>query len=202
MYKSLIFIITWLVCFFSATTALADGFNTTQNIYMPLTTGSLSFALATESQQQNKQYLKLAAAEQESSGAMQTPASAAKNEEKTEFKTRWFTSSKFHQYLGLGSLSLALISAVLPKEEDGAHHDFAEGAAILGGAAVATGLVFHYDGLSLKKGFSNPDNWHALLTTLGTIGYFMALDIAPEANHAGFGVGGALLMLGGIKITW
>ncbi|MDH5326054.1 MAG: hypothetical protein OEZ68_07270 [Gammaproteobacteria bacterium] len=126
----------------------------------------------------------------------------AETDSKTPFQERWFTGNKFHQYLGLGSIGMAVIAAALPKEEDGPHEYFARGAAFFGGAAVATGLAFHFEDLSLKGGFSNPDNMHAALSTLGAIGFMLAIDKAPEGGHAGMGISGTVLMLGGIKYTW
>jgi len=129
----------------------------------------------------------------------QLQSSTSENDE--EFKTRWFTSKKFHQYLGLGSLALATLTAVTPKEENGPHEYLARGAVFLGGAAMLTGFTFHYKDLSVKNFFKNPDNLHALLVSLGTIGYALAVSDAPAA-HAGAGIGGLVFMLGGVKIVW
>lgn len=123
-----------------------------------------------------------------------------------EYEDRWFTANKIHQYLGIGSLSLAVLSAIAPKPpkdnlDDGLHRDLANGAAALGGAALATGLMFHYDDI-FNNGFSDPDNLHALYTTLGVIGYALAIDEAPEGQHAGIGILGAVFMTIGIKMTW
>ncbi len=129
------------------------------------------------------------------------------DEPAAEYKTRWFTSNKVHQYLGIGSIALAGLTVIAPKPdeddpEDGVHHALGEGAAVLGGLAVATGLGFHYEDLKLNRGFKDPDNLHALLATLGTIGFFAAVDEAPEGGHAGLGVVSGLAMLTAIKITW
>lgn len=153
------------------------------------------------------EYLQLAAAEPAESEAKESPAAEEKSESKTqddvsEYKDRWFTANKTHKWLGIGSLALAVASVIAPKEEDGAHHELAQGAAVLGGLAAATGLVFHYDDLSGKKFFSNPDNWHAILTTLGAVGYAIAVDQGGETGHAEAGVAGMVFMIGGIKMTW
>lgn len=152
------------------------------------------------------QYMQLAAAEPAETATKDTTAVEATVTDtvsiESEYKDRWLTANKTHKWLGIGSLALAVASAVVPKEEEGAHHDLAEGALILGGAAVATGLVFHYDDLSGKKFFSNPDNWHAMLTTLGVVGYAIAVDQGGEGGHAGAGIAGMVLMIGGIKMTW
>ena len=119
-----------------------------------------------------------------------------------EFEEQWFTGSKAHKYLGLGSLGLAALAAISPKEEDGPHEYFAKGAAALGTAAVASGLTYHYGDLHFKQGFSDPDNLHALLGIIGTLGYIGAVSKAPEGGHGGLGVIGAISMAYAIKITW
>ena len=141
--------------------------------------------------------------------ATKIPPAADRGMTKTnepEFEEDWLTANKVHKYLGIGSITMALLSAIAPKPpkdnlEDGMHKDLAEAAAFLGGAAVATGLVFHYDDI-FNNGFSDPDNLHALYTTIGVLGYAMAVNDAPVAQHAGYGVIGALSMIIGIKYTW
>jgi len=156
------------------------------------------------------EYLRLAAAEptdtmaKESATTKTDTVSESSETDKNdmEYKDRWLTANKIHKWLGIGSLALAVASAIAPKEEDGAHHELAQGAAALGGLAVATGLIFHYDDLSATHFFSNPDNWHAILTTLGAIGYAIAVDQGGETGHAEAGVAGMVFMIGGIKMTW
>lgn len=121
---------------------------------------------------------------------------------KPEFKEHLVTASKIHKYLGIGSLGMAGLTLLAPKEEDGAHEYLAKGAAALGVGAIITGLMFHWDDIELNQGFDNPDNLHALLTTLGTMGYLAAVSEAPDSGHAGFGAAGAISMAIGIKITW
>lgn len=121
-----------------------------------------------------------------------------------KFKRRWFTRNKVHQYFGLGSLGLATLALLAPKEDDndGIHHQLAEGAAYLGAGAVATGLVFHFDDFHFSDGFRDPDNLHALLGALGTLGYFGALEEAPDDVHATYGTAGIASMAVAIKMTW
>ncbi|MDH5178142.1 MAG: hypothetical protein OEZ39_01890 [Gammaproteobacteria bacterium] len=126
--------------------------------------------------------------------------------QKKPFSDPWFSANKFHQYLGIGSLTLALLTAVVPKPSEGdlnegSHKKLANGAAVLGGAAMVTGLLFHYDDI-FENGVSDPDNLHMLYTSLGVFGYLMAIDEAPVAQHAGYGMIGALFMTIGIKMTW
>lgn len=142
----------------------------------------------------------LAAASADANAAQ--PMSSEKKTETMQFENRWLTANKIHQYLGIGSLLAAVGAGISPKSEDGIHHEFGQAAATLGGLATLTGLGFHYEDLTLKGGMTDPDNWHALLTVLGTIGYAVAVRDAPDSTHSGAGVAGAVLMLGGIKINW
>jgi len=123
-------------------------------------------------------------------------------------KSRWLTANKLHKYLGLGSISAAGLTVLTAGDDEGGsgdggiHHQLAYTALGLGGAAVLTGLIFHWDDISLANGFSDPDNLHMLLTTLGTLGYARAVDLAPGDGHSGYGSSGALSMLLGIKMVW
>lgn len=125
------------------------------------------------------------------------------------FEESMFTANKTHKYLGLTSLALAALTVAAPKPdkddkdeyESSTHAKLGEAAALMGGAAVATGLVIHYEDLSWNI-FSDPDTLHALLGTLGTIGYIAAVSDAPESGHPGYGGLGAVSMLAAIKITW
>ena len=125
---------------------------------------------------------------------------------KPPFEEDWLTANKIHKYLGIGSITLALLAAIVPKPpkdntDQGSHKDLAEGAALLGGAAVATGLMFHSDDI-FNYGASDPDNLHATYSTLGAIGFALAVSDAPQAQHVGYGMLGAVLMTIGIKYTW
>ncbi len=137
-------------------------------------------------------------------------------QKKQVFNEPWFTVNKSHQYLGLGALVLGSLTAILPKpedEEDGGnsggtnysdslHYKLAMGATYLGGAALGTGFVFHYKDLSFKNFFRNPDNLHAMLATIGTLGFLLAVNGAPADSHATAGVVGLTSMAAAIKITW
>lgn len=123
------------------------------------------------------------------------------NETGHTYEERLITANKLHKYLGIGSLGAALITGVLPKEEDGPHEAFGKAAAALGVGAIITGLIFHWEDFDLSNGFSDPDNLHLALTTLGTLGFVTAVSEAP-AGHAGPGLGGAVSMAIGIKMVW
>jgi len=121
---------------------------------------------------------------------------------KNMYKDRLITANKLHKYLGIGSLGAALITGIMPKEEGGPHEAFGQTAAALGIGAVITGLIFHWDEIDLSNGFSDPDNLHLALTTLGTLGYVAAVGEAPDGGHVSPGVGGAVSMAIGIKMVW
>lgn len=130
-------------------------------------------------------------------GGGEAPAQAS------EYKPRWFTKNKVHQYLGIGSIAAAGLTLLAPKEDEpSAHHSLGEAAAGLGVAAVLTGLIFHWEDIQLSNGLRDPDNLHATLTTLGTLGYLGAVSDAPESGHGGLGAFGAISMAVGIKMTW
>ena len=128
------------------------------------------------------------------------------------YKERWLTANKLHKYLGLGSLGAAGLTLLTVdtadkgenggKVDGGLHETFARTAAGLGAAAVLTGLLFHWDDITLSNGFSDPDNLHMILTTLGALGYAQAVNKAPGDGHSGYGATGALSMALGIKMVW
>lgn len=119
-----------------------------------------------------------------------------------QYHDRWLTANKMHKYLGIGSIAMAALAVISPKGYDGAHENFARGAAALGGAALATGLVFHFEDLSFSNAIDNPDNQHALFAALGAVGFGLAVSKGGESGHVGLGVAGGLAMLYGIKVTW
>jgi hypothetical protein len=157
------------------------------------------------SQDNNSPYTQLASAED--SHAVSTMGT--QNQE--PFEESWLTWNKTHQYLGLGSLALAGVAALLPKpEEHGSeediesswHHRAALGAAYLGGAAVASGVAFHYKDIRWSKFFKDPDALHATLATLATTAFVLSVANAPEESHATAGMAGIFTMAAAIKITW
>jgi hypothetical protein len=113
-----------------------------------------------------------------------------------------WSGNKIHQYLGLASITLATLSVLSPKEEDGPHELFAKGAAATGGAAIASGYWVHWNDFSIQDGWKDPDNQHLLLTALGTLGYLLAVSQAPDESHAGAGAVGFTAMAVGIRLTW
>lgn len=128
-----------------------------------------------------------------------SPAAAAVEE-------RRYTRNKWHQYLSLGSISLAGLTIIAPKpdagEDEGIHPTLARGAAALGVAAAATGVAYHWDDIDFSKGFSDPDNLHATLAALSALGFLAAVSEAPDSAHAGIGGAAAVSMALAIKIAW
>jgi len=124
------------------------------------------------------------------------------------YKERWFTANKIHKYLGLSSIAAAGMTLLTVGEanedtgDGGIHETFARTATGLGVAAVVTGLLFHWDDITLSNGFSDPDNLHMILTTLGALGYAQAVNKAPGDGHSGYGAAGAMSMALGIKMVW
>lgn len=161
--------------------------------------GAQSFAAP-----QASDYLQLSASKTSQSGEFTKMPEGIKD--KPPFEEDWLTANKIHKYLGIGSITLAILAAISPKPpkdnlDQGNHKQFAEGAALLGGAAVATGLIFHHDDI-FNYGMSDPDNLHATYATLGALGFALAVNDAPESQHAAYGILGAVLMSIGIKYTW
>ncbi len=130
-----------------------------------------------------------------------------------------FTANKIHMHLGLASLIAAgLTGLTAPDGGDGAvrttgqssknsaHYYLANAAAALGGAAVVSGLLLHFDDIEMDA--LDPDTLHMVLTILGTAGYVYAISKAPKIvggssnGHAAAGIAGAALMATGIYFEW
>ncbi|MDH4230364.1 MAG: hypothetical protein OEW11_11590 [Nitrospirota bacterium] len=142
-------------------------------------------------------------------GAQRLHMNAAGTEE--EWRPSLITANKVHKYLGLGSLLAASAAAMSAPDSEGApvtnpdkgsHHNLAVAAAYMGGAAVGTGLVFHWDDFYFRDGITDPDVLHALLGVLGTAGYMVAIGEAPDSTHATAGMAGLVAMLLSVKIEW
>lgn len=127
----------------------------------------------------------------------------------------FFSANKLHQYLGIGSITLATLALLAPKDDDGGHGAFGAGAAALGAGAVVTGLLVHGDDVGFSKGITDPDNLHALFGTLGAAGFIAAAAEGGEkdeddedgggdgsSTHATLGIAGYASMLIGIRIAW
>ncbi|MDQ6974796.1 MAG: hypothetical protein Q9M10_07900 [Mariprofundaceae bacterium] len=137
------------------------------------------------------------------------------------FEESYFTGNKMHMYLGLGSIIAAGITgltapegpegvAVTPATQTNAqnttHAYAATAAAALGGAAIVSGLLLHFD--DIETDVMDPDTLHMVLTILGTAGYVYAISKAPKVTgtgtngHPAAGIAGAALMATGIYFEW
>ncbi|MDQ6991697.1 MAG: hypothetical protein Q9M11_08210 [Mariprofundaceae bacterium] len=137
------------------------------------------------------------------------------------FEESYFTGNKMHMYLGLGSIIAAGITGITaPGGSEGTattaatqtnaqntmHAYAATAAAALGGAAIVSGLLLHFD--DIETDVMDPDTLHMLLTILGTAGYVYAISKAPKVTgtgtngHATAGIAGAALMATGIYLEW
>jgi hypothetical protein len=140
----------------------------------------------------------------------------------TPFEPPLITGSKVHQYLGLGTIVFAALTAVTapdngcennctaqanqPRQTNGTHAKLAKATVAMAAAAIATGLVVHWDDFHLADGITDPDNLHALLGITGAALMAYAVNksksSAVPVSHAGIAELGALGMVAAIKITW
>lgn len=167
-----------------------------------------------------KDYESFKLAANETSAAVKKE-SAAPEIKKSEFEPSWLTGGKVHQYLGLGTIVLAGLTAATapgegcehnctgptpPRDTHGTHAKLAEATIAMAAAAIATGLITHWDDFSLSDGITDPDNLHILLGVTGAA--IMAYAVNKSKNsavpisHAGIAELGALGMVTAIKITW
>jgi hypothetical protein len=131
-----------------------------------------------------------------------------------EEKNPWFTPSKAHEYLGLGTIALALATmATAPDDCEGGcasqsqkpepHRSLGMATRAMALATVATGLAFHWDDMHLfADGLKDPDTQHWLLGGGGALILADAVRRAPAKSHSGEAELGALMMLVAIKLTW
>lgn len=150
------------------------------------------------------------------------PDSAAPGMKATPFEPPLITGSKVHQYLGLGTIVMAALTAATapdsgcenncaavanqPRQTNGTHAHLAEATVAMAAAAIATGLIVHWDDFKLSDGITDPDNLHILLGVTGAALMAYAVNksknSAVPVSHAGIAELGALGMLTAIKITW
>lgn len=139
-----------------------------------------------------------------------------------EYSPPWMTGRKAHQYLGLGTLLFAGLTALsspgeaceqncppqpAPRETSGTTHTrFARTTAVLAVATVITGLIYHWDDFHLEDGFSDPDNQHVMLAGTGALLMLYAINKSAKSSvptsHAGIAELGAASMLVAVKLTW
>ena len=119
----------------------------------------------------------------------------------------WMTSSKLHMYLGIGAVASGVVAGLsAPDGESGTkyevHRASAYTAVVLAGAAVGTGLAYHWDDINLEYGSDDPDNIHFVLGTGGALMMLAAVATAPGGEHPGLGMAGLAAMAISIKVTW
>ena len=158
---------------------------------------------------------KLAANDQDVSGSKSGSVSVVKN---STFEPPLITGAKVHQYLGLGTIVLAGMTALTapgdnegavttqPRQTNGTHAKLAKATVAMAGAAIITGLITHWDDFHVADGIADPDNQHILLGVTGAAMMAYAVNksknSAVPVSHAGIAELGALLMVAAIKITW
>lgn len=158
------------------------------------------------------------------------PAQAADSEyrslelpDEARFEESWVTGNKLHMYLGLGSMAAAIVAGVTaPEAPEGVvvppsqrknarsttHHIAALTAAALGGAAIASGLMLHWDDITNSFGLTDPDILHLVLGLVGTAGYVYAITKGPKRvgdpsnGHSAAGILGAAAMATAITLEW
>ncbi len=138
------------------------------------------------------------------------------------FEPPLLTGKKVHEYLGLGTIAFAALTAVTapdsgcdhgsncnanqPRPIHGTHAHLAEATVAMAAAAIASGLIVHWDDFKLSDGITDPDNLHILLgvTGAGLMAWAVnrSKNSAVPISHAGIAELGALGMLTAIKITW
>jgi hypothetical protein len=139
-----------------------------------------------------------------------------------EYSPPWLTGRKAHQYLGLGTLMFAGLTALsspgegceqncpavpAARQTSGTTHTrFARTTAVLAVATVITGLIYHWDDFHLEDGFSDPDNQHVMLAGTGALLMLYAINKSAKSSvptsHAGLAELGAASMLVAVKLTW
>jgi hypothetical protein len=142
-----------------------------------------------------------------------TPVSA-----EAEFHPPWISGRKAHQYLGLGTVLFAGLTALAapgkaegvsqqPRQTSGTTHTrLARTTAALAVATVITGLLYHWDDFHLEDGFADPDNQHVMLVGTGALMMLYAINKSAKSavptSHAATAELGAAAMVVAVKLTW
>jgi hypothetical protein len=139
-----------------------------------------------------------------------------------KFEPPLLSGRKAHQYLGLGTVLFAGLTAMTapgeaceqncppqppPRETSGTTHTrLARTTAVLAVATVVTGLLYHWNDFHLEDGLSDPDNQHVMLAGTGALLMLYAINKSAKSSvptsHAGIAELGAASMLVAIKLTW
>jgi hypothetical protein len=142
-----------------------------------------------------------------------------------EFQPPLMSGRKAHQYLGLGTVVLAGLTALAapgkgcehnncppasqqpPRQTSGtAHTRLARATATMAVATVVTGLLYHWDDFHLEDGLTDPDNLHVMVAGTGALLMLYAVNKSAKSavptSHAATAELGAAAMVVAIKLTW
>ena len=156
------------------------------------------------------------------SSAVQVQPEIAPAAPAEKFEPPMLSGRKAHQYLGLGTVLFAGLTALAapgeaceqncppqppPRETSGTTHTrLARTTAVLAVATVVTGLLYHWNDFHLDDGLSDPDNQHVMLAGTGALLMLYAINKSAKSSvptsHAGIAELGAVSMLVAIKLTW
>ena len=136
-----------------------------------------------------------------------------------KFEPPWMSGRKAHEYLGLGTIVFAGLTAMTapsscensncnsnqPRQTSGtAHSRLARTTAVMAAATVLTGLLYHWDDFHLGDGWKDPDNEHVMLAGAGALLMIYAVDKSMHSSvptsHAGIAEVGAAMMTAAIAI--
>jgi hypothetical protein len=140
----------------------------------------------------------------------------------SDFKERWLTGPKVHEYLGLATIVAAgatalsapeggcehnsCNSATYVRDTNGIHAHLAKATGALAVATVLSGLLVHWDDFNLDDGWADPDNLHVLLGVSGAATMLYAINksanSATPVSHSLIAEIGAIAMAIGIRLTW
>lgn len=176
--------------------------------------------LASSAYVKDQEAFKLAANDKDTS--TRKPNGTAPEVRQGEFEPSWLTGSKVHQYLGLGTIVAAGLTALTapddgcehncstttttPRQTNGTHAHLAKATIAMAAATIVTGVAAHWDDIHLADGFTDPDNLHVMLGVSGAALMAYAVNksknSAVPVSHAGIAELGALGMVLAIKLTW
>lgn len=142
---------------------------------------------------------------------------ASKLSPASEFAPPFISASKAHQYLGIGTIAFAALTAMThpsvcdgngcpARDVNGTHATFARTTLAMAAATIATGFYAHWHDISLEEGISDPDSLHVLLAGTGALLLAYAANLSANSstpvNHAGIAEAGVLSMIIAVKLTW
>jgi len=151
------------------------------------------------------------------------PASVTSSSPKAEFEPSFFTADNLHQYMGFATLALVAGAALSapgegcegaacatapkqPRQTNGTHAQLAKAAAAMAAFTVTDGLLTYWKDFHMEDGFSDPDNLHVMLGTVGAAMMMYAVNKSANSktpvSHAGIAELGGVAMAVAVKLTW